>query len=633
MASPEGSLLTVPTFAGLVVVLMVLGSLAIVPMPAGGPATLPGKAAGVSPATQLAWARSTLRAGEGPAHSAGASTFAAATPPNLGTWANITSKVGSGPSGRLTQMTWDAADGYVLLFGGVGCAGTCEPADTWTFANGVWTNITASLTGSPPAVYLSALAFDPSTNKVILFGGNHQGVTRAYTWAYSAKTWTNLSSTVGSTPPGRLLPAMTTDSTDGEIVMTGGVPAIPYNWDTWVFKGGTWTNVTGVAGAAGRLQVPEISDDPAGHGVLEGGSEQTATARSATLLYLGGTWHNLTSALSGPGPTIVAGQGAYVPASSTVVFYGGLSNNATGSNVATFETWEFANGAWTNATDLVGAPPTGAINFGFAVDPASSAVLLFGGERLSAPITSPYMYALVAPLTVTATVSKGVIDAGASVSFSASVTGGFTPNTVSWSFGDGTPTSSAASPTHTYSAAGQDVATVTVTSAIGGSGSASVSVVVNPALSVQPNVSASPTVGTPAYFASGLAGGSAPFSFAWTFGDGTSATTAAPETSHTFTKAATFVATLKVTDGTGANATRNVSVVVGSAPSTAVSLSSGTGLGLLLGIVVLLLVVVALAVMLMRKPKSPVMMAPSTVPPYMATPPPPPPSSGGDRPM
>ncbi|HEV2519863.1 MAG TPA: PKD domain-containing protein [Thermoplasmata archaeon] len=555
-----------------------------------------------------------------------AAVGAGSTGPGL--WANLTTKLASAPNGRVTQMAWDAGDGYVVLYGGYGCGLHCKEADTWSFSNGVWTNLTSTTSGTPLFVYIAGMASDPSTGKVILYGGYLQGsVLSDYTWSYHAGVWTNLSSTVGSTPPARVLPAMATDSTDGEIVMTGGETTNGYNWDTWVFKGGIWTNVTSIAGAAGRLQLPAASDDPAEHGVLLFGEQMTTRLAAATLVYSAGTWHNLTSSLPGGSPSLLAATAGYLPTTGAVIAYSGAAVNRSGTTVYASETWEFANGAWTNVTDLTGTQPMTILGQGSALDPTSGALILFGGDENTSrvpypPTTAAYTWVLSSLPTVSPSVSKSTVDAGASVTFSAVVTGGFAPNTIAWNFGDGSANSSAASPSHTYSGSGLMVATATATSSVGLSAWATVSVYVGPALSAAPNVSAAPAASTPTYFAAGVSGGTAPFTFAWAFGDGSTSTASDP--SHVYAKTGTFLATLKVTDGTGANVTKTLSVVVGTAPPTSVSLSSGTGLGLLLGIVLLLVVVVILAVLLMRKPKSPVMMAPSpaSMPP-MAPPPPP----------
>ncbi|HEV2166650.1 MAG TPA: PKD domain-containing protein, partial [Thermoplasmata archaeon] len=258
-----------------------------------------------------------------------------------------------------------------------------------------------------------------------------------------------------------------------------------------------------------------------------------------------------------------------------------------------------------------------------AVDPTSSALLLFGGETKTVPL-SPWTYVLSAPPVVNASASRPVVDLGMAVTFHAIVTGGFAPNSVSWDFADGSANASGATATHSFSRSGIYLANVTATSRIGTATSARVAVYVNPTLSVNASVAGSPTAGRPTAFALGVTGGDAPYTYQWSFGDSTSSHVATP--SHTYASAGTFTATVRVTDNLGASLNQTLTVVVGAAPSTAVSLTSGTGLGLLLGLVVLVVIIVALAALLMRKPKGPAPMAPAGPPPVPYTPPPPPPT-------
>ena len=92
----------------------------------------------------LAAARSALLSGAGPGlapltASPSASSSAAYR------WNEAPQAVlGTGPSARyFPAMAWDAADGYVLLFGGVSASGVLS--DTWTYVNGTWTNVTSEI--------------------------------------------------------------------------------------------------------------------------------------------------------------------------------------------------------------------------------------------------------------------------------------------------------------------------------------------------------------------------------------------------------------------------------------------------------------------------------------------------------
>ena len=258
----------------------------------------------------------------------------------------------------------------------------------------------------------------------------------------------------------------------------------------------------------------------------------------------------------------------------------------------------------------------------------SDALILFGGVTVSAgqPL-SPYTWVLSAPPTVTANASRTVVDAGMADTFTAGVTEGFEPESVVWNFADGSSTTSGSVVTHSYTKRGLYSATASVTSFVGLSGIATAAVYVNPEPSVSASVGGSPTAGSPSPFLVSVTGGTAPFTYAWSFGDSSSTSTStAAGPSHTYLLAGTYTATVKVTDALGVSANATVSVTVSAAPSTSASLTSGTGLGLLVGIIVLVVIVIALAVMLMRKPKNPVVMAPASPPvaPYSPPPPPPP---------
>jgi hypothetical protein len=86
------------------------------------------------------------------------------------TWTNVTSKVGKGPSPRFSGvMTYDPSDNYDVLFGGEG-ASYNSLGDTWKFSEGLWTNLTSSLTTAPSSRAGASIAYAPN-GWVLLFGG------------------------------------------------------------------------------------------------------------------------------------------------------------------------------------------------------------------------------------------------------------------------------------------------------------------------------------------------------------------------------------------------------------------------------------------------------------------------------
>jgi len=130
--------------------------------------------------------------------------------------------------------------------------------------------------------------------------------------------------------------------------------------------------------------------------------------------------------------------------------------------------------------------------------------------------------------------------------------------TRSWNFGDGTATSSAASPTHMYTSAGTFNVVLTVTDDNGATATAGVTVTVldNVAPTASPSVSTTSgsTSTTFSFSANAADSDGTVASYLWNFGDGTFATTANPSTKK-FLTPGTYNVTVRVTDNNGAQTT------------------------------------------------------------------------------
>jgi len=150
------------------------------------------------------------------------------------------------------------------------------------------------------------------------------------------------------------------------------------------------------------------------------------------------------------------------------------------------------------------------------------------------------------------------------VHFTGLASGGVEPYSYHWDFGD-TFTSSAQSPTHTYTIGGAIVATFTVTDTSGGTASASVTLELDPPPPVQASASADVTSG-PAPLTVSFSGsawdGAPPYSYSWDFGDG-SEPGSGTNPVHTYQSADEFLAVLTVTDLGNQSATASVPIIVG----------------------------------------------------------------------
>jgi PKD domain len=618
-----------------IVVLLVIGALSVGPASPSRLATLSSGAPRPSEGeSQLALAQSSLQAGAGPA--VGAHDFQSDVTPLSSSptysWTNLTGSIATAPSSRFAAMTWDAADGYVLLFGGetvLNSSARIGPlADTWTYVNGTWTNITGLVVGSPPPTVGATMAYYPPGGSVILFGGAN-ATTQVFnsTWSFHADVWTNLTTSVGPAPSAREVPAIVYDTTASELVLTGGAAGDSAPQGTWVFKNTTWTNVTSTAPIPANSIFPALANDPSQGGVLmvtlmsysSGGIHPPYYTGS--FLYSGGTWENLTPLLSQHPPTIVTPILNYLSPTEGIILSAGVLANPEGDQVVVpTMTWQYLNGGWTNLTAVSGAAPLPREFAASAVDPVDESVILFGGDVLPQGVTDAETWAYSAPPSVNASVTPAYTDVGIPVNLSSHVTLGLSPNRVSWNFGDGS-TSGATNPTHTYSSPGLYGPVATATDFAGqiGAGAAAIVVAAAPSVTITA-IPESPVAGSSAGFTASVTGGTAPYSIQWILGDGTSAS--GSTVSHIYSKAQTYNVQVTVTDQWGSKATANLTVVVGAGSASSGNssgLSSGTSLLLIAVIVILAVLAAVFAVLWMRKPRSP------TPPvPFGAAPPPPP---------
>ncbi|MCI4350157.1 MAG: hypothetical protein L3K15_01400 [Thermoplasmata archaeon] len=298
----------------------------------------------------VALAAASLAAGHGPAAAPGAqcslapSASATCTLPSLAphpsagptneNWVQLTGV--NGPSRRwITMMAYDPIDNYTVLFGGVppGQAVSATLGDTWVYAAGVWTNLTANLTAAPSMRYASSLAWDARDGYLVLFGGHLLPANTVYndTWEFLHGAWTPLTPT--SAPAARWRAAMTYDVNDSYLLLFGGTgltntsAQITFN-DTWAFAGGQWTN---------------LSSTTTGH----------------------------------PLPRYRASM-AYDARDKYAVLFGGCTSTA--SLCETGDTWIYTNHSWTNKSSTLTTHPSARVYFGFTWDSALKADLLFGGS-------------------------------------------------------------------------------------------------------------------------------------------------------------------------------------------------------------------------------------------------------------
>ncbi|MGA8536723.1 MAG: hypothetical protein WB789_04940 [Thermoplasmata archaeon] len=274
-----------------------------------------------------------------------------------GTWTNATNSVA--PSPRLSPaLAEDPLRGGLILFGGSQNYPSVEvpESDTWSFANGAWSNITATLGLPPPARLLAGMAYDPNESGDVLFGGwTDLGGTHPLndTWILGQSGWTN--STGPSAPPDSGGMALAYLSGSGTIILYGGsTPALGYDYNqTWSFAAGIWTRLGSPNVPPGTFAGTFADDPVAGYGVLLLGAETPyAPASEQTWAFAHGSW-SLAGANSSL-PPAGAGTMVYDPAAQEVVL---IPNLGTGFASGSTPTWVYSDGNWTKL-DATIAPGT-----------------------------------------------------------------------------------------------------------------------------------------------------------------------------------------------------------------------------------------------------------------------------------
>jgi PKD repeat protein len=169
-------------------------------------------------------------------------------------------------------------------------------------------------------------------------------------------------------------------------------------------------------------------------------------------------------------------------------------------------------------------------------------------------------------------------EAGQSVAFDGSSSSDSDGSVVAygWSFGDG-HAASGRTPHHAFAHPGTYTVTLTVIDSGGQSASAtqSVTVLAGPSARFTPAAAQAlegTSIGFDATSSAGGGSGAAITSYAWSFGDGATATGATP--SHTYATAGPYTVKLTVTDGADASSTTTQTVTVLDEPATAVFAAS-----------------------------------------------------------
>jgi hypothetical protein len=295
-----------------------------------------------------------------------------------GTWEwdgsawNSVAPAGS-PQGRIgSALVYDLSLQKALLFGGND--GASDRSDTWTFDGNGWTLLAPAT--APSGRHFHAMAYDAVRRRAVLFGGEAGTTVHGDTWEWDGTNWLQR---VTNQPPARSRHAMTWDARRNRVLMTNGRTATLPLADAWEWDGTSWAPVVTAANPGPRAWHATVFDTMRNQVITFGG---TGSNR-----YLRDTWaHGDASSYASHGagcpgslgvPTLAARAGsAPMPGSTLLV---DLANLPFGTAVMAMGFSDRSSGPFTLPLDL---GPFGMNGCRLLVDPL--ATLLVTGPNQTA---------------------------------------------------------------------------------------------------------------------------------------------------------------------------------------------------------------------------------------------------------
>jgi len=307
---------------------------------------------------------------------------------------------------------------------------------------------------------------------------------------------------------------------------TGGTTPYSFGWTFGDGSSGTGSNVTHAYASAGTFTVVLTTRD-------SGSPQQTATSQQSVTV-------------TSPPPPPLSASFTYSPSAPIAGQQVTFTASASGGTAPYSFSWNFGDGSTGTGSS---------ISHTYVTAGTFTVVLTVKDSGSPQQTTSSQQFVTVTnppppPLTASFTFTPANPQVGQTVSFTGSASGGTPPYTYSWTFGD-SGTGSGSSVTHTYQAAGSYTVVLTVTDAAGQTASSTQTVTVSnippPTLTASFTYNpSSPLVGQQVTFSASASGGTAPYTFSWAFGDGS--TGAGQSITHTYSSPGAFTVTMAATD-------------------------------------------------------------------------------------
>lgn len=284
----------------------------------------------------------------------------------------------SGPSAtRGARAVADGA-GRVYVFTGI----STPPGDdtgTWWLDGSAWGG---PIPGGPGARLGAAAAFDPVSERIVVFGGYSNAQHRDDTWLFTpgSSVWAPVA---GTGPSPREGASMVYDTARNRIVLVGGYDGTSARSDTWVLNGGVWSEVTTATGLPQRWQAAVAYDPDRDRVVLFGGVGASPFPTDELYEFDGAQWRSIPKAGDWPSARSDAVMVWHAEARVVLLIGGG-----DGSGNPLRDVWAWNGARWSQPVIPPVPAPFPARERAAAYDGARRRVVLIGGQSPFGPTNS-----------------------------------------------------------------------------------------------------------------------------------------------------------------------------------------------------------------------------------------------------
>jgi hypothetical protein len=311
-----------------------------------------------------------------------------------GAWVELGRGSDGPPARGYCGMTYDSDMDMVILFGGYD--GAADLADTWTWDpdTSLWTLVTVAGT-VPSARDGHSMAYDPTTRRVVLFGGleNDSGTLLNDSWTYDpgAHEWRELKPD-GVIPSPRMGQSLVYDPVHNRLLLFGGMQEGEES-NAWAYYPATnrWQQLESDGAVRhGRWFHSAVCDPANGKVFVYGGISEEEDNDLWAYDLESCTWTELAASENGPSPRFSQSMTLDSRLGRLLVF-GGWEGDLPKRPLRDLWAYDLEAKTWTNLGQA-GPVPEARASHGMVEDPVRHRLLLFGGVGDNAVLGDTWAY-------------------------------------------------------------------------------------------------------------------------------------------------------------------------------------------------------------------------------------------------